>query len=425
MESFRVPRAAQVWEVPFHAPDILASAHAVLAYLEGYRYDADPRWLADAVYWGRTGLPFLYLWDDPDRPYLRYSSIAVFGASQYQWSWIGRPVQWNGLELAGALLELSKYDSAHDWKRVAQGIVVSALYQQATDAENVALWPDSLGARAGDKASWVFSPSLITKRVQILMGRDPQPRTAILGKLPERIHVTTTGEVSDAAWEGNAVRFRVNYEPGDRGTVLVANIAAPGAVSVDGQPVPADQTDGPHWRYVGAGAYLWIDIPTGGNHTVQIAGAGFRSVTRLPSLVTDIAFDFETDTEGWIPTHAIGDLSTDGGALVIPLTGNDPYLERRVLKVEGARGDMLVLRMRCNGTGEGQIYWGTREQPAAVESRCVHFDPITDGEWHEYRFPIGLSDEWAGKTIALLRLDPCASGPGEARVDSLRLVRTP
>jgi hypothetical protein len=255
------------------------------------------------------------------------------------------------------------------------------------------------------------------------MGRDTQPRTAILGKLPERVHVTTTGEVSEATWEGGAVRFGVSYEPGDRGTALVTNVAPPSGVTVDGQPVPADATEGPRWRYSGPDAYLWIDIPSGGTHTVEVAGVAFRQVTRLLSLVTEIAFDFETGTEGWIPTHAVGELSTDAGALVIPIAGDDPYLERRVMKVAGERGDMLVLRMRCTGTGEGQVYWGTSERPGADESRSLHFEPITDGEWHEYQFPIGLSDEWAGKTITSLRLDPCALGPGEARMDSLRLVR--
>ena len=65
MEQFRVPRAAQVWEVPVHTPDILAAADAVDAYVEAYRFSRDPRWLRDAVTWARRGLPFVYFWDDP------------------------------------------------------------------------------------------------------------------------------------------------------------------------------------------------------------------------------------------------------------------------------------------------------------------------------------------------------------------------
>jgi hypothetical protein len=153
MRQFRVPRAAQVWEVPFHAPDILASAQAVQACLEAFRYDGDKRWLRDAVYWARTGLPFLYLWDDPERPYVRYASIPVFGASLWQYSWVGRPVQWNGLDFAGALLELAKYDSSQDWKRVAEGIVVSAMHQQAPDGEAVAHYQEGAGPHGSGHAT--------------------------------------------------------------------------------------------------------------------------------------------------------------------------------------------------------------------------------------------------------------------------------
>ena len=37
MERFQVPRAAQVWEIPVHTPDVLAAADAVDAFVEAYR----------------------------------------------------------------------------------------------------------------------------------------------------------------------------------------------------------------------------------------------------------------------------------------------------------------------------------------------------------------------------------------------------
>ena len=70
LESFRVPRAAQVWEVPVHVPDILAAADAVDAFVEAYRFNGETRWLTNAVAWARRGLPFVYLWSDPERPFL-------------------------------------------------------------------------------------------------------------------------------------------------------------------------------------------------------------------------------------------------------------------------------------------------------------------------------------------------------------------
>ena len=55
MESFRVPRAAQVWEVPVHTPDVLAAADAVDAYVEAYRFSRDERLASRRRDVGSTG----------------------------------------------------------------------------------------------------------------------------------------------------------------------------------------------------------------------------------------------------------------------------------------------------------------------------------------------------------------------------------
>jgi len=60
IEQFEVPRAAQVWEVPVHTPDILASGDACEAYLEAYRLTGEQKYLDKAIYWAWTGMPFVY-----------------------------------------------------------------------------------------------------------------------------------------------------------------------------------------------------------------------------------------------------------------------------------------------------------------------------------------------------------------------------
>ena len=103
-------------------------------------------WLHDAVVWARRGLPFVYLWNDPERPFLLGATIPVFGATWMQGSWFGRPVQWNGLRYAEAILKLAEYDKSYPWRQIAATIIHSALYQQDTKGENLALWPDNLSA---------------------------------------------------------------------------------------------------------------------------------------------------------------------------------------------------------------------------------------------------------------------------------------
>ncbi len=157
ISAFGVPRAAQVWEVPVHTPDILAASNAMDAFLEAYQISGDPRWLEQALLWARRGLPFIYLWDDPTQPFLVGASIPVFGATWYQGSWFGRPVQWNGLCYACSLLRLAQYDQSRDWRRLAEAIIHSGMHQQDQEGENVALWPDNLSAIDGEKCAWVFA----------------------------------------------------------------------------------------------------------------------------------------------------------------------------------------------------------------------------------------------------------------------------
>lgn len=198
MRKFTVPRAAQVWEVPVHTPDVLAAAHAVLAYLEGYNLTGDRQYLDDAVRWAWTGLPFIYLWNNEDMPYMRYASIPVFGATWLTHSWFGRAVQWNGLDYAYALMKLSERDTTLPWRKIATGITVSAMLQQEDSGKHIALYPDSYDFMTKSKASWWLAPSLILRNVFTLLDDDPDVKTAILNDRGKKIHLSSGARIENA-----------------------------------------------------------------------------------------------------------------------------------------------------------------------------------------------------------------------------------
>ena len=142
MDRFSVPRGAQVWECPLYEPDILAAAHAIGAYVEAHEITGNKTYLKRAEYWAETGLPFLYHWHLPDRPGMRFASIPVFGTTFYTHSWLGVPVQWNGLVYAYYLQRLNQHTRDEKWRKVAEGITISAMYQQWTDGELKGTYPD-------------------------------------------------------------------------------------------------------------------------------------------------------------------------------------------------------------------------------------------------------------------------------------------
>lgn len=428
MEQFRVPRAAQVWEVPVHSPDILAAAEAAEAYLEAYRFSGDKRWLRNAVTWARRGLPFVYLWDDPEKPFLLGASIPVYGASWMQASWFGRPVQWNGLRYAEAILALAEHDQSYPWRQIATLLTHSAIHQQDQEGENVALWPDSIGAIKADKSAWVFAPRMIITNILTLMGRDEHVRTTIVGEGERRLHISAAAAIADAAWDGNVCTFRVTYPAGEQGTVVVFNTAKPQAVALNGKRMDEgkDLEAGVEagWRYDPATACLSVRVPKDGSSTIRIEGAAFRSTPRLPQLAERIAFEFKETPDGWLPAHDVDEVAIRDGALTGRITGGDPYVVRSMLRVRGDDCPVLVLRMRATAGRGGQFFWMTEASPGFTEDKSFHLDVRPDGQFREYRLEVAKHAAWAGQTITGLRIDPSDGGArGEFAIDYVRSAK--
>jgi len=263
MRRFEVPRAAQVWEVPVHTPDLLACAHAVLAYTEGYRLTGDQGHLDEAVRWAWTGLPFIYLWNNDDMPYMRYASIPVFGATWFTHSWFGRAVQWNGLDYAYALLKLSEHDATLPWRKIATGITVSAMYQQDDSGKYEALYPDSYDFMTKSKAQWWLSPSGILRNVFTLLGDDPDVTTAFIEGDDERVHVNSGTKVESAGLWRRGVSFDLILPRGDVSHCVVVPVAQPDKVTASRdnlkQFMELEETDS-GWTYDEKNRALFIKV---------------------------------------------------------------------------------------------------------------------------------------------------------------------
>ena len=430
METFRVPRAAQVWEVPVHTPDILATAETMEAFIEAYRLTGDRRWLEDAVSWARRGLPFVYLWSDPERPFLLGASIPVFGATWLQGSWFGRPVQWNGLRYAEALLKLADYDRSQPWRQLAGLLVHSALCQQEPAGENVALWPDNIGAIQADKCPWLFAPRQILQNVLKLTGRDENPATVVVGRGGQRLHLTSTAHLEDAAWNGDRCSVQVTFPAGEQGLVLACNLARPRQVLVGGQPAPelrnVAQDSQSGWSYEEASGALTIRLTNDGPTRVEIEGAIWRPGQRLPRLAEHIDFQFRESADGWLPMHDVADLKVNQNLLEGRVVGGDPYLGRVALRVRGDECPTLRIRLRVTAGHTGQFYWSTDTRQGFSEERVLTFPLEADGQFHEYALQVGQHPGWSGQVINALRLDP-GNGAREATfaVDYIRGERRP
>jgi len=170
MKRFRTPRGAQVWEVPLHTPDQLASAYLVWAYVRGYELTGDERYVKEARKWALSGIPFVYLWTR--YPIMLYATPPVFGATNWVAPcWIGLPVQWVGGVYAYALTMLAPHDDSLDWNHLARGILISAEQQQFPDGPYVGLLPDSIELTRQERRPWRINPCALVSLRLVLDGR--------------------------------------------------------------------------------------------------------------------------------------------------------------------------------------------------------------------------------------------------------------
>jgi hypothetical protein len=234
------PRGAQTWEVPLHTPDILASAYLVRAYTLGYELTGEKLFLDQAIYWAWTGVPFVYLVNPTDQPVGPYSTIAVFGATQWKApNWMGMPVQWCGLVYSDALYRLVRHDRTGPWLQIAKGITLSGIQQTwpiGVDTERQGLLPDSFSLRAQTRNDAAINPgTLLANAARLDYGPAPYDfRSA----LKSGLFIHAPGDIVNLTDEAGKVRFTVKGWPTTEYTVLVTGLQSRPRLLIDGKEAP-------------------------------------------------------------------------------------------------------------------------------------------------------------------------------------------
>lgn len=219
MKQFSVPRGAQMWECPMYQPDILAAAHAIGAYVEAYELTGEKAHLKQAEYWAKTGLPFLYHWHLPDRPAMQFASIPVFGTTFYTHPWFGVPVQWNGLVFAYYLQHLNQHTQSERWHQIAEGITISAMYQQWQDGELKGTYPDGFYGFCTEGRGPHLNPEDIMVNFYTLRGLDPGIKTAIANG----IHLSSGAKVEALTLaESGRLTWSLSYAESETSYALIA-----------------------------------------------------------------------------------------------------------------------------------------------------------------------------------------------------------
>ena len=431
-KAFSRPEGAQTWEVPLHCPDVLASANAIHAYLEAWRLTGDGYWLERAIYWAKTGLPFIYLWNPPDRrTMMRYASIPVFGTSFFTAApWFGTPVQWNGLDYAYALFPLAKalkevygagassiWQDAGFWRHIAEGITVCGIQQQAAVGHPDGNYPDSVSLtyRYGPNDKGVINPAGIVRNLWLIHEEHDDAwdyETTFVDETP--IRITSEAVVKAAHLRNDLLSLTLRKPEGISETnTIVACIEKPKEIHVNGRAI--EGVSGCSWHYDQRRKMATIKIAHD-SETISLEVIGAKPAIYEPLGVVweKPWWDFELDRDDWMPTNHLAGFEVKDGVLITSSAGDDPYMHSPAIEVDATKYRRLVMRIRLRfpeGTQPiGQLFWIREDDRQWSEGKSIRFQLPTDGEWHELRLDPSQSPEWKGK-ITQIRLDP-GSGKG-------------
>jgi hypothetical protein len=247
LDKFRdtVPRGAQTWEVPLHTPDILASAYLVRAYLLGYELTGNSDFFEQAKYWAWTGVPFIYLTPPTGGAVGVYSTIPVFGATQFVApNWMGLPVQWCGLVYGDAIRRLGRFDKEGPWLKLANGIAAAGVQHIHTSAEPdfQGLLPDSYDLRAQHRNPVPINPAtLLPEAIQYFGFPATYDFHSVLN---HRAFVHCPGPITDVVEQGDRVTFRANGWPKTPWYAVVAGLQKHPTIKVDNRDVQFQESNG-------------------------------------------------------------------------------------------------------------------------------------------------------------------------------------
>ena len=133
-----------------------------------------------------------------------------------------------------------------------------------------------------------------------------------------------------------------------------------------------------------------------------------------------VSWGFETagDAEGWEPTNQLDGFTVADGAIRATSTGGDPFLSfPGPMSLDASAGATVEITMTSSTAGEGQVFWGTADQPGAAESRSVRFG-VDAGEPQVYRVTVPPQTS----PVTTLRFDPLST-VGESRIERIRVLR--
>jgi hypothetical protein len=209
---------------------------------------------------------------------MAYGTVPCLGVTFHDLqSWFGVDVHWNGLVYADALYRLAAAGPQNPavWSKLADGIVASAIQQQALSGPWLGMYPDAFSPVTGDEEyTWWLNPNLIGLNTFELAGIPLDlTTTTVQNGHADPIRITSGATVRSATANGSGLTLVLDYPPGESSQTLIAGLDKPATVTVEaGETAPVDNLDaGPSgWQSLTDPALLAIKAAHGNQGTVTV-----------------------------------------------------------------------------------------------------------------------------------------------------------
>ena len=243
LDNFDRPDGLRVWDVHQNAPDLLAVAHLVSAYLDHHLVTGGPARLERAVYWASAGLPFVYLWHAHDRDIMRYAAIPFFAVTLMDRKpRFGVAAQRNGLAYAKELFRLCRHDRSMRWHRIGRAITLCAMQLQRTGADGqanlIGFYPEAYNVVDGrDYYPLCLNPQEVSRNVLLLLGESLEPACEVVPWRERRARLGTVARLLAIRSSPRQMIVRLGYHAGETCYLTLAECDRPEHVLFGNKPL--------------------------------------------------------------------------------------------------------------------------------------------------------------------------------------------
>lgn len=138
----------------------------------------------------------------------------------------------------------------------------------------------------------------------------------------------------------------------------------------------------------------------------------------------NFSFDKKEERNCWTPYLGLTELKVENGKLVGKIITPGYMICEFSDYIKGDDYPVISIRMKTTAGKNAKIYWITKDSPKWDEKKSISFPINSNGEFHNYNIELWKNENWRGKEIKAIRLNPIwdKETNGQIEIDWIKKV---